>query len=67
MAAGVSQLDDVIFQAPIAALQWEDLIDTLEQVGDCGIGVEGDIKDDSGFGEGMALGHEAETVAVLHG
>ena len=61
--------DDIVFEAPVVALQGETLIDLLDQVGDGRVVLEREAEDDAYIGEGVASDDEtqSENVSLHHG
>ena len=58
-------LDDIVFQSPVAALEGDDIVDLLEELGDGRVGLEGNGEDDASLGQSVATHNQqkAETVA----
>ena len=67
VTVGISKLDGIVFEAPLAALQGYDFIDLLEEIGNRGIVLKLDAEDDADLGELMAADDQAEPkIAALH-
>lgn len=61
----VTELDHVIFKAPFVALEGDDVVDLVDEVGNGWVVLQRDVVDDSDLGEGVTPDDEAQTKAVV--
>lgn len=54
----VAELDYVVFKAPFRALEGDDLVDLVDEVGNGWVVLQRDVVDDSDLGEGVSPNDE---------
>lgn len=61
----VAELDYVVFKAPFRALEGNDLVDLVDEVGNGWVVLQRDVVDDSDLGEGVTSNDETQAKAVI--